>query len=92
MKCNENQIEIAVSDQGQGIPEHERERIFDMFYTMERGDRGQSGTGLGLTIVKAIIGAHMGNISASPAKITKARVFVYNCLYSPIDFSHGLMI
>lgn len=68
MKCNENQIEIAVSDQGQGIPEHERERIFDMFYTMERGDRGQSGTGLGLTIVKAIIGAHMGNISASPAK------------------------
>ena len=51
-----------------GIPEDERERIFDMFYTMERGDRGQYGTGLGLTIVKAIIGAHMGKISASSAK------------------------
>ena len=55
-------------DQGQGIPEDERDRIFDMFYTMERGDRGQYGTGLGLTIVKAIIGAHMGEIVASSAQ------------------------
>lgn len=62
------QIEIAISDQGQGIPEDERSRIFDMFYTMERGDRGQYGTGLGLTIVKAIVGAHMGQISASSGK------------------------
>lgn len=68
VKLNENEIEIAISDQGQGIPEDERDRIFDMFYTMERGDRGQYGTGLGLTIVKAIIGAHMGKIVASSAK------------------------
>ena len=67
-KRSENEIEIAISDQGQGIPEDERDRIFDMFYTMERGDRGQYGTGLGLTIVKAIIGAHMGKIVASSAK------------------------
>jgi len=51
-------------DQGIGIPEDEREQIFDMFYTMQRGDRGKTGTGLGLTIVKAIIGAHMGSIEA----------------------------
>lgn len=68
IQINDNEIEISISDQGQGIPEHERDRIFDMFYTMERGDRGQYGTGLGLTIVKAIIGAHMGKISASFAK------------------------
>ncbi|RZG81056.1 sensor histidine kinase KdpD [Acinetobacter sp. WCHAc060033] len=68
MQVGDNEIEIAISDQGQGIPEDERDRIFDMFYTMERGDRGQYGTGLGLTIVKAIIGAHMGEISASSAK------------------------
>ena len=67
-KMNEKEIEIAISDQGQGIPEDERDRIFDMFYTMERGDRGQYGTGLGLTIVKAIIGAHMGKIVASSAQ------------------------
>ena len=67
-KLNENEIEIAINDQGQGIPEDERDRIFDMFYTMERGDRGQYGTGLGLTIVKAIIGAHIGKIVASSGK------------------------
>ncbi|OTG91784.1 sensor histidine kinase [Acinetobacter sp. ANC 3813] len=67
-KLTENEIEIAISDQGQGIPEDERDRIFDMFYTMERGDRGQYGTGLGLTIVKAIVGAHMGKIMASSGR------------------------
>ena len=67
-QVNENEIEIAITDKGQGIPEDERERIFDMFYTMQRGDRGQYGTGLGLTIVKAIVGAHMGKIMASSGK------------------------
>lgn len=67
-QVNENEIEIAITDKGQGIPEGERERIFDMFYTMQRGDRGQYGTGLGLTIVKAIVGAHMGKIMASSGK------------------------
>ncbi len=67
-KINDNEVEIAITDQGQGIPEDERERIFDMFYTMQRGDRGQYGTGLGLTIVKAIVGAHMGKIMASSGR------------------------
>lgn len=67
-QMNDAEVEIAITDQGQGIPEDERNQIFDMFYTMQRGDRGQYGTGLGLTIVKAIIGAHMGKISASSAK------------------------
>ncbi|WOE31551.1 MULTISPECIES: sensor histidine kinase KdpD [unclassified Acinetobacter] len=67
-QMNQNEVEIAITDQGQGIPAEEREQIFDMFYTMQRGDRGQYGTGLGLTIVKAIIGAHMGKIMASSAQ------------------------
>lgn len=70
-KLNDQQIQISITDQGQGIPEDERNRIFDMFYTMQRGDRGQYGTGLGLTIVKAIIGAHMGQISASSGRQQK---------------------
>ena len=57
-------LQIDIMDQGVGIPEDEREQIFDMFYTMQRGDRGKTGTGLGLAIVKAIIGAHMGSIEA----------------------------
>nr|WP_174506113.1 sensor histidine kinase KdpD [Acinetobacter sp. Marseille-Q1620] len=68
LKITDHQLQISITDQGQGIPEDERNRIFDMFYTMQRGDRGQYGTGLGLTIVKAIIGAHMGQITATSGK------------------------
>ncbi|ENW17201.1 DUF4118 domain-containing protein [Acinetobacter haemolyticus] len=61
-------LQIEIEDQGVGIPENEREQIFDMFYTMQRGDRGKTGKGLGLSIVKAIIGAHMGSIEALSGK------------------------
>ena len=64
----ESYLQIEIEDQGVGIPEDEREQIFDMFYTMQRGDRGKTGTGLGLSIVKAIIGAHMGSIEAFSGK------------------------
>lgn len=37
-----------------------------MFYSVERGDRGKQGTGLGLTIVQGIVGAHMGSVQALP--------------------------
>jgi len=57
-------MSIEVCDSGPGIPEDERRRIFDMFYTMERGDRGRMGTGLGLTIVQGIIGSHLGTVEA----------------------------
>ena len=59
-------LHIDISDAGPGIPEEERRRIFDMFYSVERGDRGQQGTGLGLTIVQGIVGAHMGKVEALP--------------------------
>ena len=78
----ENEIQISITDQGQGIPEAERDRIFDMFYTMERGDRGQYGTGLGLTIVKAIIGAHMGKITASSGRNNQGTSI---CIVLPIQ-------
>ncbi|WP_300725491.1 sensor histidine kinase KdpD [Pseudomonas sp.] len=54
---------FAVSDQGPGIPEADRARIFDMFYTAARGDRGGQGTGLGLAICQGMVGAHGGRIT-----------------------------
>ncbi|MBU1333111.1 MAG: sensor histidine kinase KdpD [Gammaproteobacteria bacterium] len=56
-------LAFAVSDQGPGIPEHEREKIFDMFYTAARGDRGGQGTGLGLAICQGMVGAHGGRVT-----------------------------
>jgi two-component system sensor histidine kinase KdpD len=65
-RTGDDQLQIDISDRGPGIPEEERRRIFDMFYSVERGDRGKQGTGLGLTIVQGIVGAHMGSVEALP--------------------------
>ncbi|MGP1664405.1 MAG: ATP-binding protein [Rhodanobacter sp.] len=62
----EGQLRIDVRDRGPGIPEEERKRIFDLFYSVERGDRGREGTGLGLTISQGMIGAHGGSVEALP--------------------------
>jgi len=59
-------LRIDVRDRGPGIPEDERRRIFDMFYSVQRGDRGRQGTGLGLAICRGMIGAHGGGVEALP--------------------------
>lgn len=61
-----DRLQIDIRDQGPGIPEHERQRIFDMFYSVSRGDRGHTGTGLGLAICRGMIGAHGGEVEALP--------------------------
>ena len=58
-------IVIEIADQGPGIPESEREKIFDMFYSIK--DRGDQGSGLGLAICRGLIGAHGGDIRALPS-------------------------
>jgi len=57
---------VDVSDRGPGIPEDERAQIFDMFYSVSRGDRAPQGTGLGLAICRGMIGAHGGSVEALP--------------------------
>jgi two-component system sensor histidine kinase KdpD len=59
---------IDVIDSGQGIPEEEREKVFDMFYMAKQPDDRQHGVGLGLTICRSIIEAHGGTISALPGE------------------------
>ncbi len=63
-RLHEGALRIDIGDRGPGIPEDERARIFDMFYSVERGDRGRHGTGLGLTICQGMIGAHGGSVEA----------------------------
>ncbi len=59
-KSAKNQIEIIVSDNGPGIPEEIREKIFQPFFTTK--PTGQ-GTGLGLSLSYDIVKAHGGKIS-----------------------------
>ena len=60
-------IEVRVSDEGIGIPEAERERIFDPFYQVDSGStREYEGTGLGLSIVQRLVHAHGGSVKVLP--------------------------
>jgi len=61
-----DRLVLDVVDRGPGIPEDERARIFDMFYSVSRGDRAPQGTGLGLAICRGMIGAHGGSVEALP--------------------------
>jgi signal transduction histidine kinase len=57
--------EIAVADQGQGIPFEHRDRIFEPFYRLHPRDRG---AGLGLNLVREIVHLHGGSISVLDQK------------------------
>ena len=56
-------VEVTVTDQGQGIPAGEQERIFERFYRVDAArSRATGGTGLGLAIVKHICANHGGDV------------------------------
>jgi two-component system phosphate regulon sensor histidine kinase PhoR len=58
-----NHVEIAVEDDGPGIPPDAQERIFERFYRVDKARaRENGGTGLGLAIVKHIVLAHDGKV------------------------------
>jgi signal transduction histidine kinase len=58
-------VEIRIADRGIGIPESEREYIFNPFFRGQRAVKDQiHGTGLGLSLVKKIIEAHGGTVTA----------------------------
>lgn len=54
-------VEVRVVDSGPGIPQADRERIFEEFVRGDSSDAG-SGTGLGLAIVRALVEAHGGRV------------------------------
>ena len=63
-----DQVELSVDDDGPGIPEDQRDRVFERFVRLDEARaRDAGGSGLGLAIVKEIVTAHGGTVTVSSA-------------------------
>jgi signal transduction histidine kinase len=58
---------LGVADSGPGIPPQHLPHIFDRFYKADPARSGAPGSGLGLSIVKAIVERHGGTIAVTSA-------------------------
>jgi len=65
LKELDKEITISVSDNGPGLSDADRERIFERFYRVDpsRQRNSQEGSGLGLSIVDAVMSSHGGRVS-----------------------------
>src|SRR5689334_12619830 len=66
---------LAVTDEGDGIPPADLERIFDKFYRVQKGDQVRAGTGLGLAISRGFVEALHGTITAANRADRSGAVF-----------------
>lgn len=76
---DDKEIEICVKDDGIGIPEESRLRVFERFYRVDKSHSKQiGGTGLGLSIVKHVVEYHHGRVELDSALGvgTEIRVFL----------------
>ncbi len=64
----DKQVLIEITDDGEGIDEEHIPRLFERFYRVDKSRRSQSGSGIGLAIVKHIISAHHQTINVRSAK------------------------
>ena len=61
----ESSVKLQVSDEGNGIPPEEIDRIFEKFHRAQKGDQVLAGTGLGLAIARGFVEAMGGTIEAA---------------------------
>jgi signal transduction histidine kinase len=74
---HDGMVEFSVSDDGRGIPEHERSRVFERFARLDQArENGSGGTGLGLAITRDIVERHGGSIAVEEADGGGARFVV----------------
>ncbi|MFE1846325.1 sensor histidine kinase [Streptomyces sp. NPDC014603] len=63
VRTGPDEVLIRVADEGPGIPEEHRERVFDRFYRVDRArSRDRGGSGLGLSVARSLVGAHGGTV------------------------------
>ncbi len=82
LRLDDGQAVLTVDDDGPGIPEEDREHVFERFVRLDPDrSRQQGGTGLGMAIVQAVVVSHDGSVSIGDSPSGGARVVV--CLPAP---------
>ena len=70
-------VEVSVSDNGPGIPDEQKPRIFDMFYSgANKVADSRRSLGLGLSLCKSIVTAHGGTIEVTD-HVPKGTTFTF---------------
>jgi two-component system sensor histidine kinase BaeS len=81
------QLEISVADDGEGIAPEHVDRVFERFYRVDPArSRETGGTGIGLAIVRAIVEAHGGTVTATSSGTGSGTTVT---LLLPIDYPDG---
>jgi signal transduction histidine kinase len=63
LRSSNGHVRLTVADDGPGIPPEARERVFERFTRLDEGrSRGSGGAGLGLAIVREVVGSHGGTV------------------------------
>ncbi|GAB5404065.1 MAG: hypothetical protein Aurels2KO_22960 [Aureliella sp.] len=76
LACKDNRANVSVVDNGVGISAEHQERIFEMFVQSDRTiDRADGGLGIGLTLVRALVELHDGQVTVTSDGIDKGSRF-----------------
>ena len=74
ISIDSNTVTLQVDDDGPGVPEEDRQQLFDPFVRLDQSrDRNSGGIGLGLAMVKRLIELHHGHASVTQAELGGAR-------------------
>jgi two-component system phosphate regulon sensor histidine kinase PhoR len=85
-----DEITVSIFDNGPGVPDDLRERVFERFYQADVSRSGDEGTGLGLAICKHIIEAHGGSIWAEGNSQGNGGQFAFTLLKADANFCQAL--
>lgn len=90
LRETDGEVVLAVDDDGAGIPEAHRQRVFERFVRLDEArSRDRGGVGLGLSVVHDIVAAHGGRVSVDASELGGARFEVRLPAFSVASGSVG---